>query len=555
MGAIDLFGKGPLFPRAPRAQESGPPVVAWTQLEPYRHSYHDGSKFPGGFGPTEILVPDYWTLRQRSAQLFETNLYARGLIRRLVTNEIHNGLHLEATPEEAILGKPEDTLAAWSETVENRFALWAKDSYLCDSGERLTFGAMQQLARQEALVVGDVLCVLQQDQRTRAPRVRLVNGAKVQSPLRSPATKGNRIVHGVELDPQGRHAAYWVTQADGTSKRLPAVGEKSGRRIAWLLYGTDRRIDDVRGKPLLGLVLQSLREIDRYRDATQRKANVLATIAGFITRDQDKAPGLGISGGAMRRGTATTLDSPGQERSFKFQEHLPGIFIEQLQHGEEPKAFQVSGTTDQFSDFEEAIIHGIAWANEVPPEILKLGFSSNYSASQAAINEFKTYLNKTRTTFGENFCEPVYQEWLLGEVLAQRIEAQGLLEAWRDPAQWDQVGAWMSSDWSGNIKPAVDLSKLVKGYKELLEIGAISYDRASRELTGTKFSKNVQKQRREVLELVEALKPLAELEAAKKAAKPVAPAPSDGPPTGAPNEAEEDENDDADSEPEERLPN
>jgi hypothetical protein len=55
-------------------------------LAPFRYSFDDGSKFAGGFGVTELLLADYWTLRQRSSQLFEQNLYARGLIRRLVTN-------------------------------------------------------------------------------------------------------------------------------------------------------------------------------------------------------------------------------------------------------------------------------------------------------------------------------------------------------------------------------------------------------------------------------------------------------------------------------------
>lgn len=503
----------------PESAPAEAPVYAVSQLEPFRYSVDDGTKFHGGYGPTDILIPDYWTLRARSAELFEKNLYARGIIRRLLTNEINTGLHLEATPEEAILGKEEDSLADWSENVENRFALWGKDPYLCDYSERLTFGALQQLARQEALVTGDVLVVMQQDQRTRLPRVRLINGAKVQTPLKVPRD-GNKILHGVELDQQGRHVAFWIRQDDGTSKRLPAIGEKSGRRIAWLLYGTDKRIDDVRGKPLLSIILQSLKEIDRYRDAIQRKALILGLLAMFIAKGEGKPGTRPITGGAVRRETATTLDNNGQARTFKTSEHVPGFVIEELQQGEEPKAFQSNGTTEAFGEFEEAILAGIAFGLEIPPEILRLSFSSNYSASQAAINEFKTYLNRTRTGFGENFCEPIYNEWLVAEVIADRVTAPGLLEAWNDPQQWDRLGAWLSSDWSGNIKPAVDLSKLVAGYESLIALGACTRDRAARELTGTKYSKNVKKLARENKALFEANLPIAELEAAKKPARP-----------------------------------
>jgi hypothetical protein len=111
-------------------------TVSVADLEPYRYAYQGGTKFPGGYGPTNFLIPDYWTLRARSAEVFETNLYARGIIRCLLTNELHTGLHLEATPEERVLGFPEDGLAEWSEKTENRFAIWGKDPYLCDQNER-----------------------------------------------------------------------------------------------------------------------------------------------------------------------------------------------------------------------------------------------------------------------------------------------------------------------------------------------------------------------------------------------------------------------------------
>jgi lambda family phage portal protein len=550
--AADLFDslfRTPIF--APRVEsQDSRDIVAVSDLPGWRHQWQTGEKFAGGLGPVNILTTDYWSLRARSAELYETNLYARGLIRRLVTNEINTGLHLEATPEEAILGYPEDGLADWSETVENRFHVWGKNSYLCDHNERLTFGALQQEARREALVVGDVLVVIRQDQRTRLPRIQLINGANVQTPLESPAG-GNRIQHGVEIDSQGRHVAYWVQQSFAKYKRLPAFGEKSGRRIAWLLYGSDKRMDDVRGKPLLALVLQSLKEIDRYRDSVQRKALINSMIATFITKTVDKPGTRPIGTGAIRKGLDITIDTTGQKRAFRTAESIPGQVIDELQVGEEPKAFPSNGTDERFGGFEDTIMAMVASGNEIPPEIYRLAFTKNYSASQAAVNEFKTYLNKARTTFGEGFCGPVYEEWLVAEVLARRIEAPGFLEAWRSWELYDKLGAWISCDWSGNIKPAVDPSKLAASYEAMAASGFITRDRASRELTGTKYSKNVQKLLRENKALAEALKPLAELEASKKPTP--APGASAQPPGGGGGSIDsepddEDEDDDADEE-------
>jgi lambda family phage portal protein len=502
---------------------SGPPAVALGQLSPWRYSFDDGSKFAGGYGPTQLLFTDYWTLRARSSELFETNLYARGIVRRLVTNEINVGLHLEATPEEAILGKPEDSLADWSETVENRFQLWCDRPTLCDQAERQTFGSLQATARMEALIDGDVLVVLRQDQRTGLPRVQLIKGSQVQTPFDvQPSGGANIIRHGVETDPSGRHVAYYVAQADGKSKRLPAFGEKSGRRLAWLVYGTDRRLDDVRGKPLLSIVLQSLKEIDRYRDSTQRKALVLSMLAMFIKKGEAFSGTRPLTSGAVRRGSGVPESAtPGQDRRFSIQEHIPGTVFDELQQGEEPVAFKVDGSTENFGIFEEAIVQCIAWGLEIPPEILTLSFNSNYSASQAAINEFKMYLNKVRSQFGDDFAQPIYSEWLLSEVTAKKIAAPGLLDAWRDSSQYDTFAAWISADWSGQIKPAVDLSKLVAGYDAMIEGGFITRDRAARELSGTKYSKNVQKLKRENEQLAEANAPMAALALAGKAHPPV----------------------------------
>lgn len=521
------------------AQLPGPELerIALSALSDVRFKYDDGEKFPGGFGPTFIPIPDYWTLRARSAQLFETNIYGRGIIRRLITNELNTGLHLEATPEEKLLGKEEDALADWSEDVENRFALWAKDPYLCDHYERSTFGSLQAQARREALVCGDVLVVMRQDRRSRLPRIQLIAGASVQTPITYTEKRGaNKVRHGVEIDPTGKHVAFWVQQEDGTYKRIPAFGEKSGRRLAWLVYGTDKRLDDVRGKPLLSLVLQSLREIDRYRDSTQRKAAVLAMLALFVSKAEAGAGTRPFAAGANRKVSVTSGEGTSTERTFRAQTHHPGMVIDELNQGEEPKAFQVNGTTDSFADFESAIIQSVAWTLGIPPEILTLSFSSNYSASQAAVNEFKQYLNEFRTGFGEAVCEPIYQEWLISSVLNGEIVAQGLLEAWGD--YWRQhviVNAWLSSDWSGNVKPAVDLSKLVDGYEKLVELGAISRDRMSRELTGTKFSKNVRKLKRENEQIAEANKPIAELKAAEKPKPPKPPPGFGGPDEGAPD--------------------
>lgn len=483
-----------------------------TGASPWENSIYDGGKFFGGFGATQIQDVDYWTLRARSAQLFNENLYARGIIRRLVTNEINTGLAPEACPDEGIIGVPEESLNDWTETVETRFGIWAKGPELCDWKKKSTFGAIQRAARMEALISGDVLVVVRQSQQTKLPMVQLISGSKVRTPLGGAGNlrKGHKIRHGVELDSVGRVVAHWIKQDDGGSKRIPAVGEKSGRKISWLVYGTDKRLDDLRGQPLLSIVMQSLKEIDRYRDSVQRKAVINSILAMFIKKGEDKMGTLPVTGGAVRRDQATTTDSDGTKRNFNIANQIPGLVMEELQTGEEPVSFGSNGTDVNFGTFEEAIIQAVAWTLEIPPEVLRLSFSNNYSASQAAINEFKIAINRTWGDFGETFCTPIYVEWLLSETLLQKITAPGLLQSWRNPNEYDVFGAWTSTDWYGSIKPSTDMLKQAKGSKILTEEGWSTNAREARITTGTKFTKNIKRLKRENELKVEAARPIAE---------------------------------------------
>ncbi len=486
-----------------------------TNRAPAVYPYLDGDKFPGGFGVTQLFEMDYWTLRKRSSQLFKENLYARGLIRRLITNIINTGLAPEACPDEGIIGVEEDSLNEWAESVESLFHVWAKDPMSCDYKHGMTFGALQRAVKAEALIEGDILVTLIPDQVTGVPRVNLTSGERVVTPLGQNLrlTQGHEIQHGVELNAQGRQVAYWVKSLkDGEVRRVPAVSRRTGRRVAWLVYGCDKRMDEVRGEPLLSIILQSLKEIDRYRDSTQRKAVINSMLAMFIKKTEDKQGTRPVSAGSVRRGSVTTQDIDNTPRKFNIADQIPGIVYEELQTGEEPVLKGGEGTDVNFGTFEEAIIQGVAWALEIPPEIARLAFSNNYSASQAAINEFKIFINKEWGIMGDTFCQIIYNDWLLSQVLRGRVNAPGILDAWRRQDGREEFVAWTLADWYGSIKPSTDMLKQARGSQELIKEGWTTNARESRVLTGTKYSKNISRLKRENELKAEAMRPLAEFE-------------------------------------------
>ena len=462
-----------------------------------------GEKFFGGLGAVQLNIPDYWTLRQHSAQLFTDNLYGRGLIRRLITNEINTGLQLQAEPNDELLEQlDEEQAEVWAEDVESRFEIWGATPKLCDYEGKRTWAKLQQEARQEALVEGDILVVPRTDRRTGLPQVQLIRGGRVVTPLRRRSDDKRTITHGVELDARGRMVAFHVQQPGfgfDETIRIPAFGPKSGKRMAWLEYGTDNRMDAVRGMPLLGIVLQSLKELDRYRDSEQRAAVINSMLAMFIQKGEDKPGTRPMTGGAVRRAVVQgDADASGAVREFNIAATTPGVVFEELQQNEIPQSFSTARPNVNYPAFEAAVVQAIAWANEVPPEILMLAFSNNYSASKAAINEFKAYISRVRKDFGDSFCQPIYTEWLVAEVGAFRIDAPGFLEARRSPLSYVEAGAWLRAVWAGPVKPSVDLGKDVKAMIEAVENNFASATRASEDLFGVRFTRVLKRRTREI---------------------------------------------------------
>lgn len=445
-----------------------------------------GDNYEGGFGSSYVVDVDYEEIRARSEQVFTQNSYAKGLIRRLVTNEINAGIFPESNPMEQYLGITRDEASAWSADVESRWGLWCKSPFACDYLHEQSFLALQREARLEALIGGDVLVVLRYADSNRLPQVQLIRASNVYGP--SIWDGKGAVDHGVERDERGRVVAYWV---DGKT-RIPAYGKDTGRRLAWLVYGTEMRTGEVRGTPLLGVVLQSIRELGQYRDASLKKAVIQSILALFIKKTEQLPGTLPITGAAVRKSTETVLDSTGEQRTVRFSDVLPGLLMEELQAGEEPVAFQ-SNAADGYAVFEEAVTAAIAWQCQIPPEILRLAFSSNYSASQAALNEFRAYLNVVWAGFGEAFCQPIFEEWLYSEVLLGRVQAEGLLESWFSPEQYAIRSGWTQCDWYGQIKPSTDMLKATKASENLIAGGWSTRARESRVLTGTKFDDNVKR--------------------------------------------------------------
>jgi capsid protein len=463
----------------------------------------NGDKFPGSFGRTKTFeFVDYWTLRTRSLQLFKENPYAIGIIRRILRNEIFTGLVPEASPLAAAIWpneKPEtreQKAVELGEKMTADFLLYANEYNIFDYRKQLTFGEFQQQVRMETLLCGDGIIVSRINPQTKLPYWDFINGNHIRTPENYVAQNGNTIKHGVELDSFGRHAAYHVQYWDGEEvyyERIPVYGPKSGRQIAWMVYGQERMLDDVRGIPILACFLYMLKELDRYRDSEARAAVVNAMLPLFIKRSPSAGVGSRPTAGMARLNPNNAQPENGSSGpatpspSQPMVGMMPGTVFDDLAPGEEPVSFQTNRPNVNYRAFEEGIINLFCWLLELPPEIGMLMFRSSYSASRQANNEFDVYLKYRAYKNAKDFCQIIYQEYIIQSCLIGGIDLPGFLDVAFDPAQWKKRAAWLNCTWTGISRPSVDMGKDVGAAKDGINLGITTYDQQARKISGMSF--------------------------------------------------------------------
>ncbi|MGL4982138.1 MAG: phage portal protein [Treponemataceae bacterium] len=459
---------------------------------------------------------DYFTLRQRSLRLFRENPYVMGFLTRVILNEIFTGLTPEPEPVASVLwgsgddDKGQELASDYAQKMADHFSLYANAYDVFDHKKQATFGEFQWQVRLESLICGDGIIVSYINQKTNLPSWDWINGNHIKTPPDVKIAQGHTIKLGVELNTQSRHVAYWVQNVDAESnityKRIPCVGSKSNRQIAWMVYGSDKFLDEVRGTPILALCLYMLKDLDAYKDAEIRAAHANALIPFIITTSETAPPTrdvLSINSG-HRRPVEKAEEPPKDQTPLEGIGMKPGTAVE-LPAGKSITSFQSTRNNVNYAAFEESIISCISWAVfQVPPEIIMLKFQSSYSASRQANNEFDIYLKRRAVKNAKDICQIIFEEFITQSVLTNQLQLEGFFNDIYVEKSWQKRSAWLKCEWSSISRPSVDILKEANASKILLELGVTDFETVSRKHSGKSF-KAIQLKLRKELKLMESL--------------------------------------------------
>ncbi|MCE3278031.1 MAG: hypothetical protein K0S44_222 [Bacteroidetes bacterium] len=465
-----------------KKQTPAPAPKAEYDIGSYRTLFtvsYNGEKNLGEIGPIKDYRPDYDALRLRSWQSFYESEITQIVMKRFGTWVIGKGLKLQSEPVEYLLKQEGINLKSqtFAEAVEARFNIYKK-SKVADFAKMKSLDMIAKVAHKNAILGGDVLVVLRFDGKN--VNVQLIDGAHIQSPLMGTEwypqelSNGNRIINGIEMTPQGEHVRYYVRNKDYSYTKIEAKGSESGLQQAFLVYGMEYRLDNVRGLPLIAAVLETIKKMERYKEATVGSAEERQKIAFSIehgaisTEENPFAEAI-----ADASGFSSDDDIPETDDGEPLRKKVAVTTNKQVVNMPKGATLKLLESKNElyFKDFYTVNIDMVCATLGIPPDVAKSKYDSNFSASRAALKDWEHTLNVLREEFSFAFYQPIYNFWLEVQILQNKISAPGYLSA---RAKGDDIilEAYRSARFVGATVPHIDPLKEVEAERRKLGTNA-----------------------------------------------------------------------------------
>lgn len=434
-------------------------VEAWHRAQPgrltsprrqriYRHAW-----YPGSTSADAAISGDLDEYHALINDLLLDSPIANAIRKTQVAHTIGSGLDLRPVIDREALGLEDEAAMAWERNTRRRFRAWA-DSHAADVRMQLKFWQLQRQLFASWREKGDAF-VLLTARNEPANGFRLALQAIEAERVSNPGTMqdgempdGGILSSGAEYR-DGVLVAYHVSRYHpGEFPGAQAQREENWTRVeAWrrvgpflrpniLVLSDPMRIGQTRGLSDYQVVLEAIKQVTGYGQAEADAAYRAAMLVGVVTSEY-----LGEEGskGEEQKVLAKNPET-WDELKASFYDLSPGESIDFPGPGRPNEAFAT------FTDFFSTLIGA---ATGTPKEIFMAHFQTSYTAAQAAMNVFWSYVRENRDLTSRNLCQAVYQAWLDEAVNTGQVAAAGY---WRDPVT---QAAWSGARWVGPPKMVI----------------------------------------------------------------------------------------------------
>ena len=493
------------------------------------------------FSPQSDIDYNLQILRERSRVLEMTSPLAAAAVNTTITKTVGSGLYVKPSIDYEFLGLSKEAAEEWEHAVEREFLLWSESKH-CDATCVHNFYEMQDLIFRGMISNGDGFALIKHRDLSQfmpySLRLQVIESDRVCTPFggtegwetynynlvegKNPETN-NRVVSGIEIDDDGKKVAYYICNKypneyvrlyDKPRKwvRVEAYGKRTGHPNVLHLYNATRA-GAYRGVPLLAIAIEPLKQLTRYSEAELMASVVASMFTVFVTTNDSSAsnPLSGIKN-PFGVGANSTEEA---KRSNVAELSLGNGAITMLENGERVEVANPSRPNTNYDGFVMSLYKQIGASLEIPYEVLLKSYTSSYSASRAALLEAAEVFKKRRSTIENDFCQPVYEQFLAEAVARGRIQAKGFFS---DPMIRK---AWCSAKWNSTATvPVLDPTKEVEAAKMRVEEGFSTREAETVALNGSDYRTNVAQLCQENARLIEARKILQSVEEKPKEAPP-----------------------------------
>lgn len=466
----------------------------------------DGEKTPGELGDVIRNIPDYLRLRLRSMDAYATTDIVKIITSKFFKWVIGSGLKLQVEANRIVLeleGINFDS-KKFQKVTEARFQVYA-NSKNCDYSRQKNLHELADDFFQGSFLGGDTLVICRFEDY--GPTAQFISGEHIRTPyfdqelMSGVTSRGNFVEHGIEYNQRGETVAFFINVKEANSilgkfERIAAYGEKTNRRLAWMIYGQKLSPDHKRGVPQISQILEKVRKLDRYTEASVAKAEQAAKII-YTIKHQEYSTGENPLEGIMKQ--KLKIDNKGVVDGYvvgdglasRVAETTAGMAIN-LPPGAEFDSFDTN-IESSFEQFYRAVFNSLCASVDIPPEVALQMYNSNYSASRAAINGWGYVVDIYRKKFTEDFYKPFYQLWLEFEILRNKIDAPGFILA-ITKNDFMITESYSQCRFTGKNMPHIDPLKEIKAIREMLgtddTTALISREQAAESLNAGDWSEN-----------------------------------------------------------------